>query len=97
MDFMEKAAAVIAVKGKEAADKAKEMKEIITLKNRIATCEEVMNKNYMEIGRKYFAQYGEEPEEAFAKECRAIRNAEKGKEKLLEELESVKAGKRENG
>ena len=48
MDFIEKIGDTISAKGKEAADKAKELAEIASLKSQIGTCEEIIKKNYME-------------------------------------------------
>lgn len=90
MDFLEKLGDTITIKGKEAADKAKELAEIASLKSQIATCEEVMKKNYMEIGRKYVELYGDIPEEPFEKQCRAIRNAKNGVDALEEKIREIK-------
>ena len=90
MDFFEKIGDTIATKGKEAADKAKEVAEVVNLKSQISTCEEVIKKNYMEIGKIYFEQYGDMPEAPFEKQCRAIRNARNGIEDLQEKINEVK-------
>ena len=50
MDFIEKLGDTISSKGKEVAEKAKETAEILALKGQISTCEEVIRKNYVEIG-----------------------------------------------
>ena len=68
MDFIEKLGDTISSKGKEVAEKAKETAEILALKGQISTCEEVIRKNYVEIGKMYFEQYGEMPEEPFEKQ-----------------------------
>ena len=52
-----------------AADKAKELAAIANLKSQISTCEEVMKKNYLEIGKIYFQQYSDMPEPPFEKQC----------------------------
>lgn len=57
MDIIEKIGDTITEKGKVAADKAKELAAIANLKSQISTCEEVMKKNYLEIGKIYFEQY----------------------------------------
>lgn len=57
MDFFEKLGETITERGKEAADKAKDLAEIARLKSQISTCEEVIRKNYMEIGRLYYEKY----------------------------------------
>ena len=90
MDFLEKLGETITIKGKEAADKAKDMAEIASLKSQISTCEEVMKKNYMEIGKKYVELYGAIPEEPFEKQCRAIQNAQDGVEALNQKIKEIK-------
>lgn len=90
MDFLNKLGDTVAEKGKEIAGKAKETAEVVSLKGQIATCEEVIKKNYMEIGRQYFEQYGDIPEEGFEKQCRAIRNARNGVRELQERINEIK-------
>lgn len=90
MDFLEKLGDTITTKGKEAVDKANEVGEIINLKSQISTCEEVIRKKYMEIGKIYFEQYGDMPEEPFEKQCRAIHNAKNGIADLQEKIKEVK-------
>lgn len=90
MDFFEKLGETITIKGKEVADKAKEIAEIANLKSQIATCEEVMKKNYMEIGKLYFEEYGNMPEAPFEKQCHAIENAKTGIEALEEKIKEIK-------
>lgn len=90
MDFFEKIGDTIAVKGKEAADKARELAEIANLKSQISTCEEIIKKNYAEIGRIYYEQYGSMPEAPFEKQCRAIQNAQNGVEALQQKIREIK-------
>ena len=90
MDIIEKIGDTISVKGKEAAEKAKEMAEIAKLKSQIATCEEVIKKKYMEIGKLYYEQYGDIPEEPFAKACRSIKNAQEGVVDLQNKIKEIK-------
>ena len=98
---MDKMSDVIASKGRDAAElvvdtarktaeKAKDIAEIAALKNRIAICEDVKKKNFMEIGRIYYEQYGEAGETRFENQCKAIYNAEKGIEELQKEIENIK-------
>lgn len=90
MDFVEKVGGVIVLEGKKAKDKARELAEIARLKNQISTCGEVMQKNYEEIGRLYYQQYGENPEALFEKQCSAVKNAGKGMEELKEKIRQIK-------
>ena len=54
MDFFEKVGDTITSKGKEVTGKAKDLAEIANLKSQISTCEDVIRKNYIEIGRLYY-------------------------------------------
>lgn len=90
MDFFEKIGDTVSAKGKEAADKAKDFAEIVSLKSQISTCEEVMKKNYLEIGRLYYEQYADVPDAPFEKQCRAIKNAQNGVEELQQKIKEIK-------
>ncbi len=70
--------------------KAGQVKEVVKLKGRIATCDEVLQKNYLEIGKLYYEMYGDNPGEEFAKACSSIMNARRGKEELEQQLELAK-------
>ena len=84
MDFFEKLGDTITTKGKEVTGKAKD------LKGQIGTCEDVIKKNYIEIGRLYYENHGQEPDEDFDEFCRAISNAKAGIEDLEEKIKQVK-------
>lgn len=90
MEFFEKIGDTISAKGKEAADKAKDLAEIASLKSQISTCEEVMKKNYLEIGRLYYEQYADVPDAPFEKQCKAIKNAKNGVEDLQQKIKEIK-------
>lgn len=90
MDIIEKLGDTISAKGKEVADKAKELAEIANLKSRISTYEDIVKKNYAEIGRIYYEQYGNMPEEPFDKACRSIRIAKGEIEDLQEQIREIK-------
>ena len=90
MDFFEKLGETISAKGKEVADKAKDTAEILRLRSQISTCEEVIKKNYLEIGKLFFEQYGQETEAPFEKQCTAIRNAQYGIKELQEKIDEIK-------
>ena len=109
-DIVEKVTETVMVNRKKAVDKAKQMAEIAGLKNQIAACEEVVRKNYMEIGRMTVAQYkkgmegtesmpdsgnASDSEEVFCeKQCRAVVNAQAGIKDLERKLREVKASGR---
>ena len=90
MDFFEKVGETIASVGKEAVDKTKAFAEVAGLKSQIHTCDEVIKKNYEEIGRIYYDNFGDSPEEIFVKQCKAIKNAEEAKAVLEEKLKDTK-------
>ncbi|MBO5166674.1 MAG: hypothetical protein IJ405_01025 [Lachnospiraceae bacterium] len=90
MDFFNKVEETLTTKGKVVADKAKEMAEIASLKSQIGTCEDVIKKNYAEIGRIYYENFGDCAEELFAKQCRAIKNAQIGVSELEQKIKDIK-------
>ena len=88
--FVTKVGETISAKGKEVTDKAKELAEIANLRSQINTCEEVVKKNYMEIGRRYYEQHGSEPDELYEEQCRAVKNAQTGIADLEEKIKELK-------
>ena len=93
MDFFEKVGETITIVGKEAVDKTKSFAEIANLKSQIHACDEVIKKNYGEIGSIYYDNFGSNPEEIFVKQCKAIANAEEAKVALEEQLKELKEQK----
>lgn len=90
MDFFDKLGDTISEKGREVSEKAKEFSEITSLKRQISTCEDVIRKNYIEIGRLYYEKEGMEPGAEYEEFCRAIGNAKAGIEELEERIKKVK-------
>ena len=90
MEFFLKLGETITTKGKEATDKAKKMAEIASLKSQISTCEEVIKKNYMEIGRLFMEQYKDAEDAPFEKQRTAILNAQAGVEDLQKKIRNIK-------
>ncbi|MDE7198824.1 MAG: zinc ribbon domain-containing protein [Lachnospiraceae bacterium] len=90
MYFFEKLGDTITTKGKEVSGKAKDLAEIASLKSQISTCEDVIKKNYIEIGRRYYEKHAHEPEEEYDEFCRAVSNAKAGIEDLEERIKKVK-------
>lgn len=90
MDFFSKVEETITTKGQAAVDKAKELAEIARLKSQVSTCEEVLKKNYMEIGRIYYENFGNCPEGLFEKQCRNITNAQNGIDELEKQIREIK-------
>ena len=90
MDFLEKVGDTIVQKGKMAADKAKELAEITKLKGQISDCEDVIKKNYMEIGRLFMEQYKDADDAPFEKQRNAILNAQAGIDDLNKKIREIK-------
>lgn len=90
MDFIEKLGDTISAKGKEVADKAKDQAEILSLRGQISTCEEVIKKNYLEIGRLFYEQYGDDADAPFEKQRNAIKNARIGVKELQAKINQMK-------
>lgn len=90
MDFLEKVGETITTKGREVTDKAKDLAEIASLRGQISTCEEVIRKNYMEIGKLYYEQYKEAEYNDFTEQCTAIANAKSGVKALEEKINEIK-------
>ena len=90
MDFFDRMSDTITEKGREISEKAKEFSEIASLKRQIGICEDVIKKNYLEIGRRYYEKEGTEPGAEYEEFCRAISNAKTGIEDLEERIKEVK-------
>lgn len=90
MDFFEKLGDTITTKGKEVSGKAKDLAEIASLKSQISTCEDVIRKNYIEIGKRYYEKHEHDPKEGYDEFFRAISNAKTGIEELEERIKKIK-------
>ncbi len=92
MDAFEKFGESVYMAGLQVKNKAKEVADIASLKTQITTCDEVIRKNYIAIGKAYYEKYKDSEDAEFAKHCTAVRNAEAGKKRLLSEIEARKKG-----
>lgn len=90
MDFFGKVGETVATAGKDVADKAKDFAEITNLRSQINTCEEIIKKNYTEIGRLYYEQFREAEYNEFEEQCTAISNAKNGVEALEKKIRDIK-------
>lgn len=90
MEFFENLGDKIAAKSKEVAGKAKEMAEVSGLKGRISTEEDLIKKYYLEIGRIYYEQFGENPDALFTAQCRGISESKQEIAKLEEKIKRIK-------
>ena len=89
-NFVSKIGETITTKGREVGGKAKDLAEIASLKSQISTCEDVMKKNYMEIGKKYYELHKDVWEETYDEECRAVANAQNGIADLEAKIREIK-------
>ena len=72
--------------------KGRKAKEIFDINSEISTCESVINRSYVAIGRKYYAMFAEggfDPE--FEKQMKDIKNAMKAIKDLEEKIDDIKA------
>lgn len=90
MDFLDKLGETITTKGKEVTDKAKDLAEVANLKSQISTCENVIKKNYIELGRIYYEKHGSASEEEYEEACRAIANAQNAVVDLEAKIKEIK-------
>lgn len=86
MNIFEKLEDTVSTVSRDVADKAKTMAEITSLKGQIATCEDIMKKNYMEIGKMYYEEYKDVPDAPFEKQCKAIEDAQRGVRELQDKI-----------
>ena len=93
MDIWDKASKIMTAAGKNISDKAEKAKEIARLKIQVSTCENIIGKNYLEIGKLYFEKYGESPDADFEKACRSIKNAKHGVEELNKKINEQRKGR----
>ncbi len=90
MDFLDKLGETITTKGKEVTDKAKDLAEIANLKSQISTCQDVIKKNYCEIGKLYYEKHAADADEEYEEQCRAIANAQNAVADLEEKIKEIK-------
>lgn len=90
MDIVDKITDTITARSKEVSEKAKEAAEIMRLRDQIRTCEEVIRKNYLAIGKQFMQEYGDSADAPFEKQRTAIRNAQKGVEELQAQINTIK-------
>ena len=90
MDFLNKIGEVITARGKEVADKTKDMAEMVNLKGQVHSCEEIIKKRYIEIGKTYYEKHGSAPEEEYMDACRDIENAQNAVADIEARIKEIK-------
>ena len=89
MNLFDKLERTVSETGQGISRKAKELAEITRLKNMLHTCEEVIDQNYREIGKAYFEAHKEEADCEYARQCKAIADAQKGIAALEKQIEEI--------
>lgn len=93
MDFFDKLGEKLAATGEEVSKKAKEMSEIVSLKNQIRTQENQLNEIYASIGKKLFEAHKDEEDNEFAADFESIKTAVAGIATLNEQIREIKGTK----
>lgn len=76
----------------KAISKGKAAKEVVSLKAELNTCEDMIKRSYLNIGRKFYEQNaGKEVEPEYAKSMKEIENAKKAIEELNNKIAEIKA------
>ena len=90
MDIFEKLSATVKQKSQEAAVKAREVAGIAQLKVQVSTQEDIIKKQYMEIGKQYYELYGDMQEAPFDNYCSSIKKAQDQIEELQKQIDLLK-------
>ncbi len=93
MTFWENLGGTISAKGKEVADKAKNLTEIASLRGQIVTFENTITKNYKDIGKEYYEKHKDDEDAEFTDNIRAIMNAENTIHELQERILELRGTK----
>lgn len=93
MSFFEKVGGTISSKSKDVAKKAKEMAEIAGLNGKISAQEEIIRRNYLEIGKAVFEKYKDGASEDFSEQCEKIEMANTEIDKIKDEILIIKNAK----
>ena len=90
MAFWEKVGGNISNTGKSVAAKAKEMATVSNLHGQIATQEEILNRAYLDIGKRYYEMNSETPDEEYLELFTKIKEANQKIEELNQEILQAK-------
>lgn len=90
MAFFNKVGESLSSASKSVAEKAKQLAEVSSLNGRINAQEEIVERAYLEMGKRYYELHNESPEEGFGDYCTSIKEALAQIESLNEEIRKVK-------
>ena len=94
MAFWENLSGTITAKSKEVADKAKNFTDIASLKGQIVAQENVILRQYKEIGREYYAAHKEDEVAEFPELMEAVKKAEALIEDMKKKIAELSGTKR---
>lgn len=86
---------VVNEKTKSARDYAKDTIEISKLSNQIASCKDLLNKDYATLGEYYYEKYAENPEAEIVETVRSIAHAKDTIAELEAKIEEIRAAQDE--
>lgn len=93
MDFFEKLGKTISGKSKEAVKKAQDLAEISNLSLQISSQEKVRAGAYEELGKRYYEQNKDKPDEMYASQFETIKTASEKILKLKEDIMKARGKK----
>lgn len=94
MAFWENLSGTITAKSKEVADKAKNFTDIASLKGQIVAQENVILRQYKEIGREYYAAHKDDAVAEFPEQMEAVKKAEDLIEEMKKKIAELSGTKR---
>lgn len=93
MGFFDNLGEKLAATGEEVSKKAKEMSEVLSLKNQIRTQEDQLKEIYESIGKKVFEAHKDEEGSEYAADFESIKTALAGIETLNAQIREIKGTK----
>lgn len=90
MAFFNKVGESLSSASKSVAEKAKQLAEVSSLNGRINTKEEIVERAYLEMGKRYYELHNENPGESFSEYCTSIKEALIEIDALNDEIRKVK-------
>jgi uncharacterized protein YpuA (DUF1002 family) len=89
MEFFNKISDKIVSTGAEVSQKAKEVSQVVSLKNKIHTEEGKITQLYQNIGQKFFEDHKDDEDAAYAEDIRSIIAAKEGIRTLKEQINEI--------
>lgn len=90
MAFFDKMSETLTTKGKDVAKKAKELAEITGLNSQISIQQEIMNKAYISIGKAYYEQVKDNPDELYVSDFEKVTKASEKIQELKRQVNDIK-------